>query len=169
MSQFGYFFANHLDYSALKILHFLGLILFIGNIIVTGWWKVMADRTGDPRVVAFAQRQVTLTDWVFTFGGVIIAAIGAFGMVAHLSDDIYAEIHSRRWLRWGFYLFVLSGVIWVVVLIPCQIVQARMARGFASSDVIPQRYWFYGRIWLWAGIIATVIPLANLYWMVMKP
>ena len=29
----------------------------------------MADRTRDPKIIAFAQRQVTLTDWVFTFGG----------------------------------------------------------------------------------------------------
>ncbi len=59
----------------LKTLHIVGAVLFLGNIVVTGWWKVMADRTRDPRVIAFAQRQVTLTDWVFTGGGVIWVAI----------------------------------------------------------------------------------------------
>ncbi|SHK37447.1 hypothetical protein SAMN05444000_1272 [Shimia gijangensis] len=56
----------------------------------------MADRTLEPRVVAFAQRQVTLTDWLFTFGGVLITLIAAFGMVAHMNTAIMAEIHSER-------------------------------------------------------------------------
>jgi uncharacterized membrane protein len=51
----------------------LGAVIFLGNIIVTGWWKVMADRTSNPFVIALAQRQVTLTDFVFTAGGAALA------------------------------------------------------------------------------------------------
>jgi uncharacterized membrane protein len=168
MSVFGDLIARYLDYNALKILHLFGVILFMGNIIVTGWWKTMADRTRDHRIVAFAQRQVTLTDWVFTFGGVTIALVSAFGMVSHMSPDIMAEIHATRWLWWGYYLLVASGVIWGAILIPLQIAQARMAHAFAQSGEIPPRYWLYGRLWLWFGILATIIPLANIYWMVTK-
>ncbi|SHK37487.1 Predicted integral membrane protein [Shimia gijangensis] len=69
---------------------------------------------------------------------------------------------------WGFYLFVISGVIWAAILVPCQIVQARQAKVFAETGVIPPSYWVYGRIWLWFGIAAILIPLANVYWMVIK-
>ena len=168
MSSFWEFAGAYLSYDSLKILHLLGAILFIGNIIVTGWWKTMADQTGDYRIIAFAQRQVTLTDWIFTFGGVLMVLIGAFGMLSHLSDDYMEQINSQRWLWWGYYLFIISGVIWVLVLLPVQIIQARMARTFAKTGEIPPRYWLYGRIWLYFGILATVIPLANLYWMVAK-
>ena len=65
-------------YLALKSLHILGVVLFVGNIIVTGWWKVQADRTRNPAVIAFAQRQVTLTDWIFTFGGSTLVVVGAY-------------------------------------------------------------------------------------------
>ena len=41
-------------YLFLKGIHILGVILLLGNIIVTAWWKIMADRTRDPRVIAFA-------------------------------------------------------------------------------------------------------------------
>ncbi len=34
--------------------------------------KVMADRTRNPVIIAFAQRQVTLTDYIFTGGGVVL-------------------------------------------------------------------------------------------------
>jgi len=60
------------SYLWLKSLHLLGVILFLGNIIIAGWWKAMADRTKNPVIIAFAQRQVSLTDWFFTFGGSLL-------------------------------------------------------------------------------------------------
>ncbi len=129
----------------------------------------MADRTDDFRTIAFAQRQVTVTDWIFTFGGVTILLISAFGMAAHMGGDVMETIYSQRWMKWGYYLFLISGVIWVLVLLPVQILQARMAKKFAVDGKIPDRYWLYGRIWVVFGILATIIPLANLYWMVAKP
>jgi len=152
-------------YLALKALHILGVTLFLGNIIITGWWKVMADRTGDYRVIAFAQRQVTLTDYVFTFGGVLlILATGIGNAVLHDMD--YTQI---TWLVWGNMLFIASGIIWVVALIPIQIKQAKMAHEFESSQSIPDEYWKLGKQWIIYGTIATVLPLMNIYWMVFKP
>ena len=133
LSSLGSLFGSLLDYETLKMLHLFGVIIFMGNIIVTGWWKVMADRTEDYRIIAFAQRQVTLTDWVFTFGGVLVVIAGGFGMVSHMNSDVMTEIGQTRWLWWGYHLFLFSGVIWVLVLISCQIVQARMARRFAET------------------------------------
>ena len=69
-----------MSFEAFKVVHLFGVILFLGNIIVTGVWKVLADRTGEPRVIAYAQRLVTLTDWIFTAGGValILSALTAW-------------------------------------------------------------------------------------------
>jgi uncharacterized membrane protein len=153
------------SYLVLKGLHVLGMVIFLGNIIITGWWKVMADRTRDPRIVAFAQRQVTLTDFVFTGGGVVlILATGLGNAVLHHMD--YWHI---RWLAWGLGLFIASGVIWATILVPVQIKQARLARGFAQGGEIPESYWRLARTWNIFGAIATLLPLLNLYWMVFKP
>lgn len=46
-----------MTYLAFKVVHILGVVLFLGNIIVTGVWKVLADRTGELRTVAYAQRR----------------------------------------------------------------------------------------------------------------
>jgi hypothetical protein len=32
-------------YLAFKVIHLLGVVLFLGNIIVTAVWKTLADRT----------------------------------------------------------------------------------------------------------------------------
>jgi uncharacterized membrane protein len=152
-------------YLLLKTLHIVGVVLFLGNIVVTGWWKAMADRTGNPVVIAFAQRQVTLTDWVLTAAGALLVAGTGLGNAA-LHDMDYLHI---RWLSWGYGLFVLSGVIWVMVLIPIQIAQARLAHAFAAGGAIPGRYWTLNRLWYVFGVTATLIPFANIYWMVYKP
>ncbi|MEN8128993.1 MAG: DUF2269 family protein, partial [Pseudomonadota bacterium] len=46
------------NYLLLKLLHILGGIIFVGNIIVTAFWKIMADRTRDAGIAAFGQRVV---------------------------------------------------------------------------------------------------------------
>jgi uncharacterized membrane protein len=154
-----------MTYDALKVVHLFGVVIFLGNIIVTAVWKVMADRTGDPRIIGYAQRLVTLTDWVFTAGGVVLILVGAYGMAAVAGLDL----RGPTWLVWGQALFVVSGLIWIVILIPTQIVQARQARAFASGTSIPDSYWRHNRRWVVGGIIATLVPLTNLYFMVFKP
>ncbi len=154
-----------MSYEAFKVIHLFGVIVFLGNIIVTGVWKAMADRTGDAKTIAFAQRLVTLTDWLFTAGGVALILVGAYGMAA--VGDL--DLRHTAWLVWGQAIFVVSGIIWVVVLIPTQIVQARQARAFADGGTIPDSYWRLSRRWLIWGTVATLVPLANLYFMVFKP
>ncbi|MEQ1599618.1 MAG: DUF2269 domain-containing protein [Methylotenera sp.] len=152
------------SYLWLKTIHLLGVVLFLGNIIITGWWKNMADLTRNPQIIAYAQRQVTLTDFIFTGGGVLMLLVAGMANV-YLHDMSY----SAKWLAHGMAIFIVSGIIWVVVLIPVQAKQAKMAKAFAVSSVIPDSYWKLCRTWNIFGLLATLIPLANLYYMVFKP
>lgn len=124
----------------------------------------MADLTKNPQIIAFAQRQVTLTDYIFTAGGVLILLVAGMTNV-YLHDMTYAT----KWLGHGMAIFLISGVIWAVVLIPVQIKQAKMAQAFAVSNVIPESYWKLCTTWNIFGLLATLIPLLNLYYMVFKP
>lgn len=151
-------------YLGFKIVHVLGVVLFMGNILVTGFWKAIADRGREPHVVAYAQHLVTLTDWLFTFGGIVLILIGAYGMAMTGNLDLRVP-----WLLWGQALFGASGLIWVAVLVPTQIAQARLAHGFAAGGPIPERYWQLNKRWVIFGIAASALPLANLYFMVAKP
>jgi uncharacterized membrane protein len=127
-------------------LHILGVVLFLGNIIVTAVWKVLADRTKSPPVVAYAQRLVTRTDIAFTATGVVLILVS--GQV--LAEDLGGVFGGPVWLTIGWSLFVASGVIWVAAL-------------------IPERYWLLSTLWSVFGAVATILPLANLYFMVFKP
>jgi len=149
-------------YLFLKGIHILGVILLLGNIIVTAWWKIMADRTRDPRVIAFAQRQVTLTDWVFTAPGALITVVAGDTMAYGFMSSTW----KIRWLVWGRLLFIASGIVWATVLIPIQIRQAQIARSLTTTECIPDEYWRLTRRWQFFGAVAVALPLLNIYWMV---
>ncbi|HQN64656.1 MAG TPA: DUF2269 family protein [Methylophilus sp.] len=151
-------------YLLLKTIHVLGVVLFLGNIIVTGWWKNMADRTRNPQIIAFAQRQVILTDYIFTGGGIVILTLAAYSNI-----HIHQIELSLKWLMHGQALFLLSGLIWLIVLIPVQIRQSEIVREFATGNMIPEEYWKLCSRWNIWGALATLLPLTNLYWMVFKP
>jgi len=146
------------------VVHVLGVVLFLGNIVVTAVWKTLADRTRAPAVVAYAQRLVLITDVALTAPGVVLIAIS--GPV--LAEDI-GGVGGPAWLTLGFGLFIASGVIWVAALIPIEVAQARMARRFKDEDAVPPGYWRLANLWAGFGLIATLLPLANLYLMIVKP
>jgi len=152
------------NFILLKVVHIFGAMLFLGNIIVSAVWKLMANRTREPVVVAFGQRLISMTDYVFTVTGAAILVV-----TGHFMATRFGPIADIDWIRWGWYLLIGSGAIWVFILIPLQIVQSRMAEQFSQGGAIPARYWTLGRIWGVFGIIATLLPMANLYIMVAKP
>ena len=154
-----------MSHNAWLALHVLGVVIFLGNIIVTAVWKVLADRTRNPAIVAYAQRLVTITDIAFTATGVVLIIVS--GQV--LADDFGGVFSGPSWLTLGWSLFIASGVIWVAILIPIQVKQARLAKHFGDEGTIPERYWRLAMLWYVFGGIATLLPLVNIYLMVFKP
>ncbi len=151
-------------YATFKCLHVLGIALLIGNVTATSVWKVFADRTRQPSVVAFAQQLVTLTDWTLTLGGVMLTLIGGYGMT-WLSG---LQLWQSGWLLNGQMLFVVSGMVWLFVLVPIQYQQATMARAFDSTGSISTLYWALGRRWIFWGLVATVPLVAAMVVMIVK-
>lgn len=149
----------------LKGLHILGIILLLGNVLVTGLWKLMADRTKNPVIISFAQRQVTVTEYVFTGTG---AALVLFSGITNAALQ-GKEFWYTSWMAWSVGLFAAAAVIWVGVLIPVQVKQARMAREAASGRSLAGEYWRLAWLWYLFGSIAAILLLMPLYWMVFKP
>lgn len=147
-----------------KFVHILGVVLLIGNVSVSSIWKVFADRTGNTAIVAYAQRLVIHTDWTLTGGGAVLVMLGGYGM----TWEVRMPLIQTPWLLWSQVLFLASGLIWLLVLVPIQVAQSRLARGFASAGCIEGRYWRLGRLWLGWGIAATVPLVGALYLMVAK-
>lgn len=147
----------------LKLLHLLGVILLVGNVTVSSVWKLSADATRDPVVIAFAQRLVTRTDWFFTAWGIGLLIIGGYGAAWLSGMDALRD----GWIIWSEALFALAGAIWLLALVPIQVRQARMARSFAPGRPIPPAYWRLCRWWIVLGVAAT-LPLLGALWVMLR-
>lgn len=153
-----------MDYQTWKVIHIVGACLFVGNNLITPFWRFFAERTRDPRVIAFSQRLITLTDCTFTGGGIAWLLIGGHAMAA-----LQPELWHHLWFLWGYAFFALSGVLWLTILLPIQVEQARLTRAFAQGGEIPVRFYQLSRRWNIAGALASLLPLASLWLMVHKP
>ena len=125
----------------------------------------MADRTREPSIAAFGQRMVNMTDFVFTSLGAFTIIVTGLLMAKNFSESIW----EVTWLAWSLGLFLASGFLWAVVLFPVQVKQAWLARAFSDEEEIPSIYWRLGRIWIAFGTLAVLLPLINVYIMVVKP
>ncbi len=152
-------------YLFLKTLHIIAAILFVGNIFVTALWKLLADRTRNPLIVAFAQRLVLVTDLVFTLPGALLLLLS--GLMAGMT--IGPEFLSLPWIHIPLSLFVVGAILWAAVLVPIQLKQSRLARDFASGGAIPERYFKLGRTWLLVGGVVNLLTIAAAVVMVLKP
>ena len=152
-------------YAFFKSVHILGLILMAGNVTVTALWKVFADRTNKTQIMAFAQWLVTVTDFSFTLSGGFLMVVGGYGAawVGHLS------LFETPWLVLGQIMLAMAGAVWLGILVPIQVRQARWAQDFAIIGEVPKEYRKDSRTWLIWGLLSTVPLLAGLYWMVAKP
>ncbi len=152
-------------YDVLKFLHITGIVMLMGNITATAIWKVFADRTGDARIIGFAQRLVTYTDWMLTFWGIVLTIGGGYGAAYVGRYDLFGD----RWLVWSQALFVIAGLIWLGLLVPIQVRQARVAKAFAGGGEVPEGYRRDSRAWIVWGLVATVPLVAATWLMVAKP
>lgn len=152
-------------YQALVYAHILGVILLAGNITITAFWKVLADMSRNPVLIAYACRAVIIADWLFTLPGIVLLLTGGIGVSLMGQWPLF----EASWLTWSVFWFVVSGLLWLGLLIPLQIRQHRAAKLFLETGIIPDTYWRDARAWITIGLIATVPLLIILYLMVAKP
>ena len=143
-------------YALFKTVHIAGVVVLVGNVTITAYWKVLADRTSDPKLIAHAQHGVTVADWIFTLAGIVLILVGGYGAAAVAG----LPLSGPAWLVVGQLLFAVSGLIWLAILIPIQIRQARMARSLIHDRASSAQYRRDSRNWLIWGILATV-PLVS--------
>lgn len=143
-----------------KIVHVLSASLFLGNVVVSGTWAALAERTRNYEVIAFSNRLVLVTDLLFTLTGAVLVVITG-SMMAHR----FGGAASQGWIAWSYALFGISGLIWAILLVPIQLRQRTLLR---RDRAITGEYLRLSKIWQISGAVATVVPLPILYLMITK-
>ena len=149
----------------LRFLHILGAILFVGNIVTAALWKARADASGDLHAIAYAQRGVMFADTVFTIPGAVLILVTGLWMAA-LSDQ---DILQTGWLLAALILLIVTVLVWLFELVPVQRRLMRLADEAVRAGQLDPVFKQLTLRWTIFGIIATLLPLVNLYLMVFKP
>ncbi|PZD94846.1 hypothetical protein DNH61_15800 [Paenibacillus sambharensis] len=145
-------------------LHVLGAILFIGNIIITAFWKVSADWSGNPHIIVVAARSVLRADLFFTLPGISLLLLSGHMMIEEQGYSLW----QWSWLSASYLMFLISGILWLTILLPAQRKMLQLAQHSRTSGAVCDDYRRTSRRWNIAGTIATVLPLLVLLLMVVK-
>ncbi|MCE2914281.1 MAG: DUF2269 family protein [Rubrivivax sp.] len=143
-----------------KVVHVLCACLFLGNVVVSGIWAAMAERTRNHTIIQFSNRLVLITDVMFTL-------TGALGVVftGYLMSKSMGGHSGHAWIEWSYFLFGASGLIWALLLVP---IQLRLHGILRRTTTITAEYLRLSRLWQVAGAVATALPLPVIYLMVTK-
>ena len=151
------------------LLHILGAVVFVGNIIVTAAWMVLAERTRELRVIRFATRAVNRADLLFTGPGVALVLLNGLAIAADRWGG-WANFYEHSWIALALALFAASGIVWVAFLMRYQTRMASLSSAAVEAgESLPQEFYNALRRWYVWGVIATALPVASLYLVVAKP
>ncbi|RLB54587.1 MAG: DUF2269 domain-containing protein [Deltaproteobacteria bacterium] len=147
----------------LKTLHVFGAVLFLGAGMMTAWYKVRADRSGDLRVLTWYQREIVRADWLFTAPSAVILPVTGLWLA-----NIYGIPWNQGWVGWGLAGFLVSGVLWL----PAVWLQIRMRQmaehALKHDEELPALFHRMNRIWMALGIPAFLLAIFVIWMMVAK-
>ena len=153
-------------YLAMKTLHVLAVVLFLGNIITGLFWKAHGDRTADPRIISHTLYGIIRSDRWFTVPGVLLIVM--FGVAAAILGRL--PVLGTGWIRDSIILFAVSGLAFVLRVAPLQRRLLALAlAGVAAESWDEAAYRRLSRRWEFWGVVAILTPLAALVLMVHKP
>jgi uncharacterized membrane protein len=153
-------------YLLAKLLHVIAVIAFLGNITTGIFWHRHAARTKDAKLLAHTMDGIIRSDRIFTVPGVILI------IVTGVAAAIYGQLPILRtgWIFWTLVLFLISGAIFMIWVVPLQRrLRAAAQAGAQSGSFDYAAYHALAVRWEVWGAAALLTPLAGLALMVLKP
>lgn len=152
-------------YLWLKLLHLVGVIIFLGNMYTGLFWKAHADRTRDPRLIRHAIDGIIISDRWLTLPGVAVLTLAGILLAMQASLPLL----RIPWIAASLALISASGLAYAIWLVPLH----RALRDTAERGIAGTMDWdAYRRLsrrWhVWA-LIALLTPVVALGLMVLKP
>lgn len=148
---------------AVKTVHVLAAMFFLGAGLMTAYYKVRADRSGDLRVLVWYQREIVLADWLFTLpSGVVLPVTGIWLATS------YGIPLTSSYVAAGIVGYAIAGALWV----PAAWLQIRMraiaATALRDGTELPPTFHKANRAWMALGVPAFAVAAFTVWVMVAK-
>lgn len=152
-------FAPLLSYQTHKVLHILGVVLFMGNMIVGPFWFLYAFYSKNKELLLFANKLLQLTDICLTIPGLFVTVINGLFLADFMGGT--AEV---PWLYYSVILLIIMGII----SIPLIYFQEKM---YECIDKEPEnrlgiKKYLYA--WSFIGTAVMIPPSIVFYLMIVK-
>ena len=145
------------------LMHILGAVLFMGNIIVSATWVSLARRTRHTEAIRLGVRGIIVADTIFTMPGVLLLLLNG----GILGTPFFKA--RAMWLFISMGLFVISVLLWAAVLVPLQRRMSAVMKATPPGAAPPPEIEALLKHWFRWGGMASLLPLAALVLMVAKP
>ncbi len=152
--QFGLWLPYHWH----KILHIIGVVLFMGNMIVGPVWFMYAYFSKDKVLLKFAGKLLELTDLYLTVPGIALTVLNGLFLAS-----VFGGSKQQPWL---FYSNLLLFAMWALS-IPLIWIQEKMYQSIdkeAASNTIRTLFIRWGIL----GTIVMIPPSVIFYLMIVK-
>ena len=147
-----------------KVIHILGVILFMGNIVIVPLWITYALNSGNNRIICFAMKTICWADILFSIPGILIVLISGL-MLA----PVWGGYQNTSWIMGSLILLALSGVPAIPTL-RAQYKLYRLSYESFGKNLLEESE-FKRTLWIWSfwGTIAIILPLISFILMIVKP
>ena len=148
----------------LRWLHVIGATVLLGTGAGIAFFMLMAQRSGDARIIAHVAGTVVIADTVFTASAVLFQPITGALLAHEIGWPLF-----EGWVGLSLILYVVTGLFWLPVVI-IQIRLRDLARAAAEiGGPLPAHYHRLFRVWFLCGFPAFAAVLAILWLMTTRP
>ena len=148
----------------LRWLHVIGATVLLGTGAGIAFFMLMAQRSGDARIIAHVAGTVVIADTVFTASAVLFQPISGALLAREVGWPLF-----EGWVGLSLVLYVVTGLFWLPVVV-IQIRLRDLARAAAEAGgPLPDHYHRLFRIWFLCGFPAFAAVLAILWLMTTRP
>lgn len=99
---------GHPLYLPLRLLHILGAMVFLGALLLAVWWKLGADRSGDPAFAARVHRRLRKADAQLVGPSAFVIFASGYAMVRFFGG----RIAHHMFVLWGLILLTAAVALW---------------------------------------------------------
>lgn len=147
----------------LKTIHVISATMFFGAGAVSAYYKLRADRSGDPAIAAWYLNELVLSDWLFTTTSGVALAVSGLWLAT-----IYSLPWTTDWILWGIGCYLIAGLFWLPA-VGLQYRMRRLAREAVETKTpLPAAYHRATRQWIALGVFAFAAAAIAIWVMVTK-
>lgn len=138
----------------IRLLHLLGTVMLLGNLMVTGFWALFLYRVRDTVPFRQVARAMLWADLIFTVVGGSLLGVTGFMLIK--AQGIPFE---TSWVIRGATALGLAGFLWIAAIVP---LQNRLTRIFADDRRALKRVFVRWIVAVWTVIAVLCYGLVTM-------